>query len=92
MNMLPLTVVRGLYDRPVRTPGDHWRDHAECRGTDTDSFYPGKGESAEVARKICRRCSVSSECLAYAMRMADPNGIWGGVPEGERRKMLRRAA
>lgn len=93
MNRLPISVLRVLSSTPpFANDGSGWRDYAACRGTDTDSFYPGKGESSEVARKICRRCFVSSECLQYSIDMRDENGIWGGIPEGQRKRLLRRAA
>lgn len=92
MFQVPASVARGLYAvRPDATDRDDWRDEAACLGTDTDSFYPTKGEEARVAKKICRRCRVKSQCLNYAIEMNDPNGIWGGLGEGERRRLLRAA-
>lgn len=91
MSRLPLYLVRTLRTRLSTMSDEDWRGLAACRGTDTDSFYPGKGESGSAAKRICGRCQVISECLEYAMEMADDNGIWGGVGEGERRRMLRAA-
>ena len=93
MHQVPASVVRGLYAvRPDACDPDDWRQDAACRGTDTDSFYPAQGEEARVAKKICRKCRVSSECLAYSIKMNDGNGIWGGLGEGERRRLFLRAA
>lgn len=35
-------------------------------------------------------CSVQAECLAFARDVGDPNGVWGGTTETERRLLMRR--
>ena len=62
-----------------------WRDRAACRGADPDLFFPGPGESAEPARKVCVPCPVRQACLDYALANAISHGIWGGLSERERR-------
>ncbi len=89
MGKLPLYLVRNLRTSYSTMSDEDWRERASCRGIDTEEFYPGKGESGATAKKICKRCQVRSQCLEYAMAMADDNGIWGGIGEGERRRMLR---
>lgn len=71
-----------------------WQREAACRGLGTEEsqaiFFPTKGESIEEARAICRRCPVTSECLAFAVANGCL-GVWGGTSERQRR-MLRRGA
>ena len=69
-----------------------WKERAACRGADTDLFFPaGRGGTkvrSEPALRICARCVVKDECLAYAtsgMGMVAV-GIWGGTTDAMRRK------
>jgi WhiB family redox-sensing transcriptional regulator len=56
-------------------------------------FAPAVIESADVrakreklAKAICARCPVQPQCLAYALRVDETLGIWGGYTEVERRR------
>lgn len=93
MKKLPLTIVRRLYGpAPARDDEMYdWREDAACLGIDTDCFYPFQNESPEPAKRICGLCSVRSQCLAYSLEMDDWNGIWGGMSEGERRRVFSHA-
>jgi WhiB family redox-sensing transcriptional regulator len=68
-----------------------WRDHAACRHTPTDSFYPASPEAAEFAISICRRCPVAIECLRTALDLGEHHGIWGGTTPDQRKNIMRRA-
>jgi hypothetical protein len=50
-------------------------------------FFPGRGESAEPARRICASCPVRQPCLGYAISHAITHGIWGGLTERDRRPL-----
>ena len=67
-----------------------WRELAACRGADLDLFFPGRGESAEPARRVCARCPVREPCLDYALRHGIVHGIWGGLAERDRRALRSR--
>lgn len=76
---------------------DSWRDHALCRDTDPDLFFPvGTTGLAlvqiEHAKQVCHECSVRSECLDFALATNQDSGIWGGLSEEERRVIRRRRA
>jgi WhiB family redox-sensing transcriptional regulator len=64
-----------------------WRELAACRGADLDLFFPGRGESAEPARRVCAACPVRQPCLDYALGNSITDGIWGGLTERERRPL-----
>ncbi len=74
-----------------------WEAHAACRGADTSLFFaPNYFERREEkeareakAKAICARCPVREPCLEYALRIRDPHGVWGGLNELERRRLLR---
>lgn len=76
-----------LIDLLGTTP--EWQELALCAQTSPDDFYPEKGGSAAEAKKVCGRCEVKSECLAYALSHDERFGIWGGLTERERRKLKR---
>ena len=84
--------------RPVDTYGRHWRDSAACLDKDPELFFPigdgtAKVPSAQVveAKKVCQGCPVRATCLAWALDTGQDAGVWGGLSEGERRAMKRRA-
>lgn len=74
-----------------------WQLDAACRGADATLFFaPNYFEKREEkdareakAKVICERCPVREPCLAYALHTRDPHGIWGGLNELERRRLLR---
>lgn len=71
--------------------GEDWRSAAACQATDPDLFFPVSGsgkslEQVERAKAICAACPVRPDCLAFALRIGQADGIWGGLTEEERRK------
>lgn len=64
-----------------------WFDKALCAQIDNDPFFPEKGGSTKEAKSVCTRCTVSAECLDYALAHNERYGIWGGMSERERRKI-----
>ena len=76
---------------------DVWRDHALCRDTDPELFFPigTTGQalvSIDHAKRVCDQCSVTSECLDFALDTNQDSGIWGGLSEEERRVIRRQRA
>ena len=73
---------------------DDWRDHASCRDTDPDLFFPvgttGPAiEQIENAKAVCRECPSQAPCLEFALATNQDSGVWGGTSEEERRKLRR---
>jgi len=69
-----------------------WLQDALCAQVGPVDFFPGKCESAEPAKRICRLCDVQTECLLYAVTSPTAlQGIWGGKSATERREMRRTA-
>jgi WhiB family redox-sensing transcriptional regulator len=64
-----------------------WMADANCRGLNTDLFFPNRGEPTDDLRQICRRCDVQTECLTYALDNDEDKGIWGGLSGRERRQI-----
>jgi WhiB family transcriptional regulator, redox-sensing transcriptional regulator len=67
----------------------NWRAASACLSADPDVFFPvavGTAASKQVTRalRICDGCSVRQQCLDYAMRSGEKDGIWGGTTPEER--------
>lgn len=43
----------------------------------------------EAARRVCRRCPLRVECLAWAVDVDEPSGVWGGRTQLDRRRIAR---
>jgi WhiB family redox-sensing transcriptional regulator len=68
-----------------------WRRYARCLGVDPDVFHPpgDADEAAEPARAICAVCPVREPCLDHAITHREVHGVWGGLTERERRRLVR---
>ncbi|WP_322755208.1 MULTISPECIES: WhiB family transcriptional regulator [unclassified Frankia] len=71
-----------------------WRHRAFCRGTDPELFFPigttGPAASQiDAAKAVCRHCTVTDECLAWALDAGQDSGVWGGLSADERREVQR---
>ncbi|MGH2602892.1 MAG: WhiB family transcriptional regulator [Dehalococcoidia bacterium] len=67
-----------------------WVADANCRGCDTELFFPERGGPTSQAKAVCHGCDVRPECLTYAIESGEKHGIWGGLSERERRQLRRR--
>jgi Transcription factor WhiB len=70
---------------------------AACKGSDL--HHGPEGESAAgresrvtAAKATCAGCGVRPGCLQYALERPEPDGVWGGLDEFERRELRREAA
>jgi WhiB family redox-sensing transcriptional regulator len=77
---------------------EDWRGDAQCMGELSTYFFapshferkPEKDAREGVARQLCAACPVVQTCAEYAIRIREPHGIWGGLNELERRRVIRR--
>jgi WhiB family redox-sensing transcriptional regulator len=65
-----------------------WTALAVCGQTDPEEFFPEKGGTTALAKKICRSCPVTAQCLDYALTHNEQFGIWGGRSPAERGVLL----
>jgi WhiB family transcriptional regulator, redox-sensing transcriptional regulator len=71
-----------------------WRRAAACRDADPEVFFPNGTTGPALAQitaaqAICSTCSVTAECLEWALETGQDAGIWGGITEEDRREMRR---
>jgi WhiB family redox-sensing transcriptional regulator len=69
--------------------GRRWLAYAACAGADTELFFRADGQASEEALRICSRCSVRGECLAFALAKDEWTGVWGGRDAASRRSLKR---
>ncbi|MDV6286781.1 WhiB family transcriptional regulator [Rhodococcus jostii] len=76
---------------PRNTELWQWRLSAACRTEDAAIFFPPDGERPtaraareSAAKRICRECPVSVECLTFALATGQHHGVWGTTTPVER--------
>jgi len=84
----PMNNPYGIPAQPFEPPA--WQEYAICRQSDPERWFPEKGGSTKVIKKICNSCPVQYECLEYALDNGEAFGVWGGLSEQERRLLRRR--
>lgn len=67
----------------------HWQEFGLCAQTDPELFFPESGESTKLARSVCAACDVREQCLEYAIKNDEKDGIWGGLNPTERKRLTR---
>lgn len=67
-----------------------WYGDALCAQTEPEAFFPEQGGSAKEGKATCAACPVREKCLDYALDNHERFGVWGGLTERERGRILRR--
>ncbi len=70
-------------------PALAWQSFARCRGLDPEVFYPSEEDEGLEAKEICAACPVREACLEYSIVARERIGVWGGLTERERRRLVR---
>lgn len=75
-------------------PGEWWAQ-AACRDRNAELFFhadrergPARALRAAKAKGVCGLCPVMLRCREYALAHREPYGIWGGLDEHERARLL----
>jgi len=86
-------------DRTALTDGFAWQLRGACREANHNLFYSEDNERPverklreQYAREVCRGCTVTTLCLAYALDIEEPHGMWGGMSEAERHRIRLRVS
>ncbi|HEV7208322.1 MAG TPA: WhiB family transcriptional regulator [Mycobacteriales bacterium] len=74
-----------------------WQLRGNCRAADPAMFFHPEGERGprrdareRAAKAVCRTCPVLERCATHALAAQEPYGIWGGMSEHERGRILAR--
>ena len=86
----PARRVPRIASRPALAKPGAWAKQALCADADPDLWYPAEEDHATAAAaiKVCNRCPVRADCLAHALAIREPRGIWGGLTAEQRRRLL----
>lgn len=71
------------------TDDDNWQTLALCAEVDGDLWFPEDSCLGTDAKKICKKCPVSVECLEHALAHNEKFGIWGGLSASQRKLLAR---
>ena len=75
---------------------DAWRALAACQGYPYELWFPwdattGKRSTRKrqpgLAEQICAECEVRADCEAFGRAARPTDGIWGGLPPDELRRV-----
>ena len=92
-----MSSVSGVNSRGDKVPkhrsDNEWQQRGACRGPQSVAFFPPNSferkeerDARETkAKSICGMCDVRQPCLEYAIAIKEPNGVWGGMNENERK-------
>ena len=88
-----MTTTTRLATTPA-SPLNDWGPDGLCRQADSEIFFPeGVGgavtKAVREAKRVCGRCPVREECLAWAVRTGQGYGVWGGLSRNERKALVR---
>jgi len=62
---------------------------AACRGMDFKLFFPSRGHpAAPEAYAACARCTVTHECLEFALEHNVDVGLYGGLSAKKRKQLV----
>src|SRR4051795_11030135 len=70
---------------------DRARRHAAAKAG--CARWPGHGACLRARRQaaakaVCARCPVIESCLKHALSVREPYGVWGGMSEEERARLI----
>ena len=80
-----------VYTESLLAP-ERWMVDASCAQTNPDAWFPGSQEEAlgRQAKRVCRDvCPVRAECLEFALRTGQRDGIWAGYSPRSLEKLRR---
>lgn len=81
---------RALFD--LMPDYETWGGTPRCVDADPAMFFPqiGANDQAAAAKAICQTCPVIDPCREWALDQDERFGVWGGLSERERARMLGR--
>lgn len=85
--------------RQVFFKPEEWHLESACVDVDPEIFFlPDRIRGVEKlryearAKAICADCTVREQCLQYSLEREEPFGVWGGLSEDERFRLLKKTS
>jgi len=80
---------------PPRADLWDWQLLGACRSSDSDLFFHPENERGQArerreaaAKAVCGSCPVRERCRQHALSVGESYGVWGGMSEAERGRIL----
>ena len=80
---------------PATTDVWDWQLEAACRGMEDTWFFPPDREQAKArtsrisrAKAVCAHCPALIPCRDFALDHGEVFGVWGGLSEDDREKVV----
>lgn len=67
-----------------------WEGLPACQDENTELWFSLDPAEKLAAKTICRQCPITDDCLEYSIEKRIYYGIWGGLDEIERDKIIRK--
>lgn len=66
-------------------------DEGACFQAPPNTFFPNESDDQgiDAAKAICAACTHRERCADYALSNRIDYGVWGGLSEKDRRRILR---
>lgn len=72
-----------------------WQFEGHCRRVSPEVFFHPEGERGnqrrsrdDRAKAVCDSCPVLRRCREHALASREPYGVWGGMTEDERIRII----
>lgn len=88
MRVTDRTILRWLH-KPLPPPeywDTSWMRHGLCGQIGGDAWALNS-LNIKAAKEVCHRCEVMEQCRAYALAHDELTGVWGGLSDGQRKRM-----
>ncbi len=82
------TIAMAPFDAPVLEERP-WAVFSACRSADPTLFFAATRDDERAALKICGTCTVQEQCLDFALETRERFGVWGGMTERQRKRLLK---
>lgn len=74
-----------------------WQYQGACRNADPELFFleykmrgATKRKREKEALAFCSNCPVINECREHSLKVPEIYGVWGGLTEEQRRRILQK--
>lgn len=65
-----------------------WKRRGKCVGGDPDVPFASGRRAQRAATAVCKGCPVLEECLTASLARRERFGVWGGLTEHQRARLL----
>lgn len=79
------------YDKAPTAEEVHWQLQGLCRHDDPSKWTPDPPFveiKSQEAKRICLDCPVIQQCRDWALGHREAYGVWGGLSESDRDRIL----